>query len=185
MQAKTPSPGNFVWFGASVTAGTVVAILCWLVIGWNQWVFAYVFMGLVGIVLTGTMMPLLRWSIRYRYLGVRHRVQFDRYLTGTENFDITVVAIGIVERLVFTTLGFMLLFPKPNGGPFGVDGELGVLASIAGGWIVLKSLAGWRRVIEPSAVVQSITMTAISGSMVSIFFGIISAVLGQTLFITL
>ena len=181
-EAKLPTRGH--WFLVGVTVVAALAIWEWSswVYSWNQWVFAYAFMGSLGVLLTGFLVPLLHWSIRYRYLGERYRLQFGQYLSGTEAFDITIVVLGIFERLIFATFAFMLVSPTKNGGPLGVEGELGVLGTFAAGWLVLNSLAGWRRVTADSAIVRSMTMSAILGTFVSIVFGIVSGVLGQTLF---
>ncbi len=63
-----------------------------------------------------------------------------------------------------------------------VEGHVAAVASIAGGWIVLKTVMGWRRLTTGDPAIQRLSMVGIVGSLGSVFLGVLAGVLTLRLY---
>ncbi|MBI4337249.1 MAG: hypothetical protein HY683_05420 [Chloroflexi bacterium] len=174
----------YVILGVLTVAAAVLVYAIFNPVYW--WVFAYLWMGLLSATAVGMSVDLLHWWARAHYQQDRGQGSLSatarRALDSTERFDWVGFSMGVVERAVFTTLTLMLVDVAPRqsatvGAPPFITGGVGVLATIAGGWIALKTVMGWRRVTEDAPAIMRLSMVGLIGSLASVFLGIVAGVL--------
>ena len=141
--------------------------------------FTYGFFPVASAAAIGILVMCNHWIIRARFRNVQE-VDAKEHLEPTKNFNGAGFINGVVERIVFTTLAWMLV--STNDGPLHVGDSVGVLASIAGGWVLLKSLAGWRSLKSRTPIITALSMTSITASLTSVFVGVLGGVLTLHLF---
>jgi len=78
--------------------------------------------------------------------------------------------MGVVERSAFACLTFVML-DKGNAFNIPLDWDVDNLVYVIGGWVVLKTLMGWRRIRDVDAAVMRLSMVGIMGSLVSVLSG--------------
>ena len=86
----------------------------------------------------------------------------ETFLESTASFDAVGLIMGICERAVLTTLAILLLKLGMLNEPLVVE-NAGVMASVAGGWIALKTVVGWRRVIKDNPAIVRLSMVGVTG----------------------
>jgi len=138
--------------------------------------FAYGFMGLANAAFVTILVVGLRWWLRRDYSKAKITEEEKKVLDSTAGFNLEAYVGGICERAVFTTLALLLITRGMQDGPL-VQGNIGVLASIAGGWVVLKTIMGWRRVSAGDPAIVRLSHIAITGSLVSVSLAILAGVL--------
>ena len=143
--------------------------------------FAFGVMGVASAVAVSMLIVPLHWWLRHHYRGKPITGEELLYLTSTQPPDMVAFATGVVERAVFTTLALLLLTTGQSE-PLMVEGHVAAVASIAGGWIVLKTVMGWRRLTTGDPAIQRLSMVGIVGSLGSVFLGVLAGVLTLRLY---
>ena len=143
--------------------------------------FAYGFMAVAGGVVIWALVEALHAWLRWHHFREGVEGTSTPYLISTQPFDLVGFTTGIVERAVFTTLALWLLTTGQSA-PLMVEGHVGVLASIAGGWIALKTVMGWRRITSGDTAIQRLSMVGLIGSLGSVFLGLLAGVLTLRLY---
>ena len=169
-------------FGWVVT----VAGALWLVIcgepqrvHWAE--FAYLLMGWASATFVGSLVEAVHWWMRWRHSEPTLNDDAKKYLDSTSKFDLGALFMGFLERAIFTTLTLMLLTPSGNN-PLSVVGNTGVLASVGGAWIGLKTLQGYRRLAAGDPVILRLSMISLLGSGTSVFLGMVAGVLSLKIY---
>ena len=139
--------------------------------------FSYGFFTVASVAAIGILVMWNHWILRVRFFDVKEIPDLKR----TRDFNGAGIINGVLERMVFTTLALILVVSADDG-PLHVGGSVGVLASIGGGWVVLKSLTGWRRLKSEAPEITALSMISISASLTSVFVGVLGGVLTVLIF---
>jgi hypothetical protein len=178
---QRPSKVNFVVYGLAWIC-VITWLLKWMLfqrcfpVHWAE--FAYGFMTVFSFALAGTVVEFLHWWIRWVNFKQPLRSQnwsTNQILKPTVPFDVLGATLGLVERVVFTTLAVMLTLASESNNGLGTQAV--VLASIAAGWIGLKTIMGYRRLTAQDVTILRLSTASIVGSLLSVFLSVLAGIL--------
>jgi hypothetical protein len=160
--AKTQRPTENIdavnWrFVVIVSVASVATVIAALAVAWGSWPAAYFIIGYSISLPVGAVVAYLFWVHFHRMAeeierGPKESQEYRAFKLP--------VAIGLVERLLITTL---------------VGFDVGGSAGFIGAWITIKAVGGWAKIAGPSAspYARAVFMAGLLSSAVSAFMAIV------------